>query len=228
MKKLHSKQRMQLVWTPLKSDCATHLWLIAVLSSQRRTETKLWQWCVLTSPKHNLCLYVHICVCVCALCTHACVKVYLCSMRVFSIYWWITQLWGSQLTSFHPANFHWSLPPLSLCKTLSSCPPSLLSWKKNKKIHKISRLQTAEKEKAWYVSKHFWHLFTRLKIISAADRAQTWLLRAAVYSAGATILNTFKLGCRNNECNAVLRRGTIISHFVNLIIRTENISPTLL
>lgn len=83
-----------------KTECVICLQFRPVLFYQRRTETKLWQWCVLTSPKRNLCLFVcvHPRVCVCAL----------------IIWLWITQLWGSRLTSFHPANFHCSLPQLFL------------------------------------------------------------------------------------------------------------------
>lgn len=59
-----------------------------------------------------VCLHVHICVRVLA-CVCLCVHRDVCVCGLF-IWWWITQLWGSRLTSFHPANSHWSLPPLSL------------------------------------------------------------------------------------------------------------------
>lgn len=41
------------------------------------------------------------------------------------IWWWITRLWGSQLTSFCHASSHWSLP-----QSLASCPQCLCCLKK--------------------------------------------------------------------------------------------------
>ena len=84
-------------------------------------DKRLWQIFVLTSPKCNLCLSVRVRVCarvymyarvrVCV-----CIFDFVCTVDFFL--WWIAQLWGSRLTSCHPANSHWSLPPLSFNPTL--------------------------------------------------------------------------------------------------------------
>lgn len=108
-----------------------------VLSFQR-TEIKLWQWCVLTSPKRNLGLSVRA-----HLCVRVSLRVAVCVCGLF-IWWWITQLWGSRLASFYHANSHWSLPPLSLNPSLPALHLPAVTRKNTLNSTKTSTFQDLE------------------------------------------------------------------------------------
>lgn len=100
-------------------------------------------------PQNITCarLYRHICVY-----NSACVRVSVCIyiwMCVYVVYLFggeSLRSGGSRLTSLHPANSHWSLPPLSLSLSLFLPSISLLSKLHTPNMTKTSTVQELEKE----------------------------------------------------------------------------------
>lgn len=119
-----------------KTDCVIRFQFKLVLSFQRRTKIKLWQWCVLTSPKRNLCLSVcaHLCVRV-SLRAHVCVHMVVC-VCVYGVY----SFGGESLSSGGPGWLPFTLPtPTDLCLHTLSIPRFLpsISLCRHEKTHWI-------------------------------------------------------------------------------------------
>ncbi len=132
-----------------KADCVIRFQFKLVLSFQRRTKIKLWQWCVLTSPKRNLCLSV---------CAHLCVRVSLRVCTYERVCMWFLHLVVSHSALGVPADFLSPCQlPLICASTLFLNPSlpalhlSLLSQENTLNSTKTPTFQELEKEGAWCV-----------------------------------------------------------------------------